>query len=486
MWKGTSALNNIDLSLTTIRDEVVRIDAELSRLTGQMGQNHRHRAKLFNDIARVRLAEIESGELNVNYTAADQHAAELLSQREGALENLNQQIDQINERIQSAEIHRETLLQSANVTAQKIAEIEGQVQQQLEADNAYFEQYQKAKKAESVADEAQQKTLRAQANMAEKAEPYQADDLFIYLWNRGYGTTEYEAGLLSRAIDAWLAKLINYEPSRVNYWNLIEIPKRLSEHSERVGDEADEQHKILQDIEVGALEAAGAAKLKFELDDIRLKLDEHDDRIESIETDLNQCVEQRMSYISGEDQYIAACIERISESLEHQSMDAIHHYVSGTNSTTDDRLVLELQDIDSRIRNIKENLVDVRGLQSSKLGRLKELEKVRRDFKNSRFDDARSGFGNQALIMETLSQFLRGGASGRDVWRVIKRNQRYRKIASTPEFGSGGLGEIVDVIGGEVLRHSRRQRRSHRGSTWQWPKPRRGGGGGGFKTGGGF
>jgi len=497
MWTGTSALKNIDQSLQSIRNDVVRLDKQLDQLTSQVATNQRHRARLINDIASVRLSEIESGELNANYTAADQESAELLEQREQALMDLNTRIKSVNERILDAENQRDLLLETVNGTSEKIVDIEGQVQQGLKIDQAYLEQLERAQLAESVAEEAQQKMQRAQTNMAEKAEPYQADDLFMYLWNRGFGTTEYDGGVLTRFVDAWVAKVIKYEPSRVNYWNLVAIPQRLNEHADRVGDEADEQHMLLQQLEMNALESAGVKSLEAELESLRLKLDAHDDTIEALETKLNEYLAQRTRYISGEDEYIQKCLQRISASLEHQSLQAIHRYVRVTTSPTDDSLVIELQALEDGLDDVEDDLNDVRSLHQAKLSKLKDLEKVRRNFKNSRFDDVRSGFGNQALITGVLAQFLQGVVSGNDVWRVIKRNQRYRKVASTPDFGSGGFGEIADILGEELLRQGRRQRRSRRGSTWHWPKPRSGGGGfrmprgggsggGGFKTGGGF
>lgn len=498
MWTGTSALKNIDQSLQTLRNDVVRLDAQLDQLTTQMTSNQRHRAKLVNDIARVRLAEIESGELNASFTAADQQVSELLLEREQELADLSARIDNVNEQILEAETERDALLETVNKSSEKIVETEGKVQESLKTDEAYLAQFKQAQLAESIADEAQQKMQRAQANMSEKAAPYQADELFMYLWNRHYGTTEYGGGLLTRFVDGWVAKLINYEPSRVNYWNLIEIPLRLKAHAERVGDDADEHHMLLQKIELDALANAGTESLESELEALRVKLDQHDDVIESFETTLNQHLTLRAGFAAGEDKYIKACLHRLSASLEHQSLQSIHRYVQATVSPTDDSLVIELQEVEDSLDDVEGDLSDVRKLYDRKINRLKELESVRRNFKNSRFDDVRSGFSNQALISNVLGQFIQGVVSGSDVWRVIKRNQRYRDIASTPDFGSGGLGEIADMIGGEIMRQGRRQRRSSRGSSWHWPKSRGGGGGfrmprgggssggGGFKTGGGF
>ncbi len=496
MWRGTAALQTIDQSLQSIRNDVVRLDSQLNQLTSEIAQNQRHRARLLNDIAKVRLAELEVGELGESITAADQSAMQTLEQRDQAIAGLASEIDSSNEAISSAEHARERLLVALNEKAEELTELEATVQQQLKSDDDYMAQFELAKKAESIAEEALKKVHKAQANMAAKAVPYQADKLFMYLWDRGFGTTEYSAGLFARFADSWVAKLIDYEPARVNYWNLEEIPKRLNDHAEYVGDQADNQHMLLQQLELNALESIGVKALEADIEQRRDELDKHDDRIEALELALNQQLGQRAKFVAGEDQFIQDCLQRLSKALEHKSLAAIHQYVRETVSPTDDRLVIELQALEDTLEDVEQNIVDVRNLHDKRFGRLRELEKVRRDFKNSRFDDARSGFGNQSLINGAISQFMQGLISGADVWRVIKRNQRYRNVAASPDFGSGGLGEIADMIGGEIMRQGRR-RRSNRGSTWNMPRPRRGGsvfraprgggsGGGGFKTGGGF
>ena len=496
MWSGTLALRNIDQTLQTIRNEVVRLDQQLSNITQELGNNQRHRIKLINDIASVRLSEIEKGELNHALTSADQHALKILKQRETALSQLNADIEQLDNQLSVAETERETRLEQLNSLSQQLVDCEAGVQSSLKQDKSYMAQFQIASQAESVALEAAEKVAIAQADMTKKAEPYQADELFMYLWNRGYGTTEYKGGLFARFMDGWVARVIKYEAARVNYWNLTEIPKRLEEHAVAVQQNADDAHMQLQQLELDALQDAGANKLETELSAMREKLDQFDDELEQTENTLNQKLDTRADYLAGEDEYIKKSIERLSQALKNSSLDSIHRYVRATTSPTDDMLVIELQSVDNRLEDMKEDLNAVRSMHNSKIGRLKELEQVRRNFKNSRYDDVRSGFGNQALLSSVLSQFLQGLVSGSDVWRTIQRNQRYRNVGSLPDFGSGGLGDLLGgggVSGHRIPRRTRPQRRS----TWHWPTPRRGGGGfripssgtsggGGFKTGGGF
>ena len=192
------------------------------------------------------------------------------------------------------------------------------------------------------------------------------------------------------------------------------------------------------------------------------------------------------------------CVDHISSALEHKSLQSIHRYVRQTHSPIDDQLVFDIQELDSTHEALRGEMENVRSMHTGQISKLKELESVRQKFKNSRFDDVRSGFVNEQLISGVLAQFLQGLISGADVWGTIKRNQRYRDRGAVPDFGSGGLGDVLGGDIGDILgTPSGRRSRKRRGSSWNIPSPRRGGGafklprssgnhGGGFKTGGGF
>ncbi len=506
MLSGRKALQSIDQSLHVVRNEAVRLDKQLSQLSGQLAMTQRHRLSLLNQIAKVRLSEIESGELQSEFNSTDAQVTQLLQQRDQAMQALNSEIDKLNLSIANGDAERIALSDQCDEVSSQIDDTEVKVQAELKLNQAYIDQYQATQLAESISEEAERKVEQANADMAEKAKPYESDTLFMYLWQRGFGTTEYKGGLLSRAMDGWVARVIKYEPARVNFWNLQEIPKRLTEHADRVADEADAQMLVLQQMEADALQAQNVPELEKKLEQLRSELDQHDDKIEATEEELNDALSKRADFNSGSDTYIQQCLSRIASALEHKTLGAIHQYVRQTHSPVDDRAVVELQELEDSLESFNGDMSGLKKLHNGQISRLRELESVRQRFKNSRFDDIRSGFTNGAMISSVLNQFIQGLVSGADVWGAIKRNQRYRNTGAAPDFGSGGLGDIADVLGGggidigDILRpRAPRRRRQRRGSSWHIPKPRRGGGGfqfprssgrtgggGGFKTGGGF
>ena len=245
-------------------------------------------------------------------------------------------------------------------------------------------------------------------------------------------------------------------------------------------------------MELNKLQDAGIKASENRESSLRSELDQQDDALEKLENELNTSLHERTRFTAGEDDYIQRCIVHMAKVLQHKDVKAIHSYALATVSPTDDQLVIELQSIENHLQDLQGDLSHVRLLHDKKINKLKDLEKVRRKFKNSRYDDVRSGFGNKAILASVLGEFLRGAVSGNDLWHTIKRNQRYRNVGSIPDFGSGGLGNIGDILGGGRIG----RRSGRRNSSWNFPSPRRGGGGfkiprgggngGGFRTGGSF
>ena len=494
MLTGKFVLKSIDQSLQAVRREALHFDKQLSNLTSNLASQQRQKVNVIQQIVAVRLSEIEQGELKESLTQADRKALHLLESRSQALEQLNDEIDELNESIIESEERRQPLLDKVNELSGQLVEIESDVQTALRYEKDYLDQFEKASRADAVLQESERKVKQAHEDMTAKEKPYKDDPLFMYLWERGFGTTEYKGKLIVRAIDSWVARVIKYEKSRVNFWNLTEIPKRLSEHAEHIADIAEKEHEALQKVERQALEKAGTLEVEKKIDTARTEIDSCDDTTEHLETELSEKLEERAAFTTGDDPYVKQAIDVLSNALKHDNLRSIQRYVRATHSPNDDRLVIQLEQIEDELEDVNDNLDDVRKLLTTQRSKLKELESIRRNFKNARYDDVRSGFTNQSLITNVLNQFLQGQISSANVWQTIQRNQRYRNIGASPQFGSGGLGRSLgNILINEVINQSRR---GSRRSSWNIPSSRGGGGGsfrrparkrsGGFTTGGGF
>ncbi len=420
-------------------------------------------------LARIRLREIEGGELKAALDETSRRVKELLGQREGALAAVGEELGAA-ERQQVA-LGQERAAQQAVVDGAEKAvdEAEAAAQQALGADSAYRAKLEAAAASDNVADSAEAKATAAQADRTEKGKPYEADPLFAYLWGRGFGTSAYAHGGLTRTLDGWVARVAGFEPLRRDYWLLTELPGRCDDHAQRMRAQADADLAAVQSAEHAAAEAAGVPQRQEALDKAQAALAEIDERIDEQEAAVAALVERRTAFAAGEDEISRQCNELIRETLKREQMRTLRERANQTPSTDDDAAVDELTEIRAHMPRIEEEAVRNRTLHETHRDRVAKLEEIRKRFRESRYDAVSSEFVNGALIATLLASLIAGSVGVGDFWDALKKQQRYRQLAD-PRFGSG---------------------RFPRGGGGPWHNPGGWGGGGGFggglgKRGGGF
>ena len=236
---GNDVLALIERMHTDTRGEVANVDTRLARFTADLETLRQRELGVLSVLARIRMREIEGGELKAALDETGRRVKELLGQREGALAAVGEELAAAER--QQAALEQERAAQQAVVDAAEKAvdEAEAAAQQALGADAAYRAKLEAAAASDNVADSAEAKATAAQADRTEKGKPYEADPLFSYLWGRGFGTTAYAHGGLTRALDGWVARVARFEPLRRDYWLLTELPGRFDEHAKRMRAQAD-------------------------------------------------------------------------------------------------------------------------------------------------------------------------------------------------------------------------------------------------------
>jgi chromosome segregation ATPase len=477
MWTGQQTLHSIEKALNQVRDQLQQVDGQLQSTSRELVELRQEEGTQYRKLAQVRLGQLISGEITAGLDAADRRVSELLTQRDQALAHLQNQLEEA--RQEQARLEQEREIQSEKVAraAEILDTAEADIQEQLNKDPEYQAQLKKARNADNIARQAEEKTSLAETDRIEKGNVYEDDPLFTYLWKRGYGTSLYSANPLTRYLDQWVSRLCNYDDARPNYAMLLEIPKRLLEHAADERKAANDEFASLKQLDEKAAEEGGIPSLRKDVEEKEDRMETIDNEIRETEDRIRDLMQKRAVYAAGEDDYFRQCIETLAAAFQRENLRALHRHAKSTVSAEDDMVVYELNDLEENQKELKTAVREHKLMYDRHLARLKELEDVRRRFKRERYDDIHSVFANPDLLSVLLGQFLRGMTTSDDLWRTIQRGQRYRRIRSNPGFGSGGFGG---------------------GGVWRIPFPKGGGGrirfpgsggfgsGGGFRTGGGF
>jgi chromosome segregation ATPase len=476
MVSGHDMLATIERMLDDTRRELTTVDGQLQRATTELERVRQAELGVLAVLARLRLREIERGDLLTELDDTARRVNELLSERAGAQAALAGQIEAAQQAL--AQLEQERAAQHAAVDAAEEAldAAEAEAQRRLTADPEYRALLQKAEASDDVADLAESKAQEAHTDRAEKGRPYEADPLFAYLWRRGYGTSRYGAGPLARLLDRWVARTVDFEPLRRNYWMLAELPERFEEHAQRMRALSDEDVEAVRARERAAAETAGVPERERALDAAEEALAGIDQKIDAQEAAIAALVEERAAFASGEDDLSRQCTQLLSDALRRERMQTLRERANRTTDIVDDdKAVDELTVIRTELPRLEDEVGRYRTLHTTHRERIAKLEEVRKRFKHERYDAVNSEFVNSALIATLLTQLLAGSLNVPDIWDALTKQQRYRKLGADPTFGSG---------------------RFPRGpNPWRMPGgfgkgggfPKGGGfGGGGFRTGGGF
>lgn len=477
MASGNDILTMIERMLSDTRSELDTVAVKAEGLTTQLERLKQAEVGALGVLARVRLREIESGELADALDDTGRRVQELLAQRDEAQGALGGKLAAAQEVL--AQLERERAAQHDVVAeAEKaVDEAEAVAQQRLAADAAYKARLEAAENADKMAQVAEQKAQAAQVDRVEKGRPYEADKLFAYLWGRGYGTAQYRAFGFPRLLDRWVARVADYEPLRRNYWMLSELPARFDEHAKRMRAAADDAIGAVRALEADAAAAAGVPAREQARDAAEEALAAIDKKIEESEAAIAALVDERGRFASGQDEYSLRCTELLSETFRREKMKTLREQATRTPGPEDDAAVDQLTAIRAELPRLEQEAARYNALHDTQRERTAKLEEVRKRFKEQRFDAVSSEFVNGALIAALFSQLLGGALGVPDFWDALRKQHRHRPLAADPTFGSG------------------RFPRGPGRNPWNFPGGggfggggRRGGGfgGGGFGKGGGF
>lgn len=465
MFTGREALGSIDVALHKAQSRVQEAEQSITATTQRLLDLEREEIGLFRALARIRVDLLASGEIVTHLDRSEQRALQILETRDQARQQLNAELTASQQRQMALE--RARVDQEKRVdTAEKQLDLGvAETQQRLQADGTYQQQLAAAQQAERVAQHAEEKTELALDDRRKKGEPYEQDPLFIYLWRRGYGTSEYHANPLTAYLDDWVARLCGYGDARANYAMLTNIPRRLQEHAEQVRAAAKTEFERLEQLEHSAADADGIPARQQALTTTREALQQLDDELAAQQQSHRELLQRNDQFSAGEDHYFTQAIEQLTAELRRDDIRELHRDARLTPTPDDDRVIDRIVELIEEKARISEDLAQHRTLLRAHRERLNELESLRLEFKRERYDGTSSVFADGTLVGMMLNEFLKGVLSRDGLWREIRRQHRQHTTHSSPDFGSGGF--------------------SRRGSGWGGSGGF-GSGGGGFKTGGGF
>ncbi|MCF8004225.1 MAG: hypothetical protein K9L32_08470 [Chromatiaceae bacterium] len=480
MISGQHAIAEVSQAAQGQQQALDALDARLAELRSQEQALLHERAEQLKALARIRV-ELLGSDASGALDAAEAEAAQLLEERDTASAALEQEIIDVQAGLDALEQARSAQLERLQSAADALDSAEAATQTRLAADADYQAQLEQTQEAERIALYAAEKASEREQEQASKTSAYQADPLFMYLWQRDYGGETYRGRGLTAWLDGKVARLVGYTDARLSYQRLLEIAPRLRTHAEQRQQRAEAEIDALSALDEAARAADGIPALEEARDREQEAVDAIDQRIDQEEVRLEELIEQRAPFPTGQDGQSRAAVERLAEALGASELVELERAARVTPMREDDQLVATLIELEREERRLAFMREQTEAARSKQQERLRELMQVQQAMRKRRMDRPGSQFEDKALVAMMLANFAKGLLDQKGLLRGLEEQYRYRPPRTNPDFGSGGYRRGSPWGGrshpGSIGRSSGRSQ----GSSSQG-----GFGGGGFGTGGGF
>lgn len=441
MISGFEALQSIDNAYARARNDEMGLEHALRRAAEDAARLRQERLTQLHALAKLKFGLIKSGELIHDLDAAEHEAKALLDRIDREVDEAGRRRQEAFEALQQAQSTKNDRARAYDVTIGELRIFEEGVVSRLAGDSSLAALGARVEEIRGIFEEAEKKTAQAETDRQEKKTPYEQDPLFMYLWRRKYGTSEYRSGYFVRYFDELVARLIRYREARANYHMLNQIPDRLREHVERVRAQLQSQQTRLAELRQEKLLEAGAgplqdkaAQAKAALDSAEAALLEARRRFEAADKSYGELI--------GRD-HQGAFEQAIGAMAANDSRDeVVTLYREAARTKTDqdrvivtkiDQLTLAIAKADGETAQLKQRIREA-------AARRAEIEQAQHDFHRRRYDYPGTTFGNEATINDVLGGILQGMVRGAVLGQVLQ--QGYQR-PPMPDWGDGGdIGSI--------------------------------------------
>ena len=508
---GPQALKSLDDALRDIRREEDEIAKRLAHSAELVTKFKEGESELLRQLAQVRLDPMAQQDLTGRLSQAELKARDMLARHGAELDAAEAELKALDKRVASLAKERAEMAAKAAAARSELKALSDKVSVEGMRDPEYAQKRQAAENLAHIAEESLRKTEQAEADREEKGRPYRDDPLFMYLWERGFGTRGYRANTLIRYLDGLIAGMIGYPEARVNYSTLNEIPMRLREHAERQEQIAAAAADEVTRLEKAAVDAAGGRPAREAMEKAEARIAAIDDAMVAAEDERDERAKTQRELAQGSDPAFATAVDALAEALGREDIQTLLAQARATETGQDDTIVKQIDEARQRAAEEEADTREQRSRLRTLAARRRELEDIQYEFKKQGFDRPRSTFGEDKLVGDILTEFLRGGITAADYWGQWRRSQNWQGGSASaprpqnspwgsssgggftwPDSSFGGSGRKTGSSGGfggswGKLPGARGGSASSGGG---FSRPRTGSSGsrksGGFKTGGGF
>ena len=469
-----------------LMDQHARLQSDLETESGEDSQEHQRRDEIRADrdeqlarLAEHYLPELTPEAIRHSWGEIRDSVAQILNRKQQHAARLNQAIASL----MSQRSDHDRQLSSINTRLDDaIADqhaVATRVEQRLRQDDAFVELTDRAAMAEAALERAEANLNEIGQDSARKLPAYEKSALFRYLRDRGFGSPQYTSRGLTRRIDRWLARMIDFRKSKQSYDFLRKTPDQMRQI---ISEDRAALDTVMEELERRRDEAAASLGLPERVEVVATLKRQREKEIGVIDQlldDVDKSRDELRAFDDPRGNYYREAIDRFRGLLRRQDSRDLQQRARQTIEWTDDEIVERLMTFEEEVEQLDDEGRQRRRRRRQSQTFLQDFGKLIQRFRAAEFDSSRSQFVDSLDLDQAVERAREAGDIDL-VWNRLRDAQRWGPTAAdritavaTHPLTQVLLNAMAHAAGGALEAHARRagKRRydRHSRSQWRWP-----------------
>ena len=431
------------------------------------------RGEALVDLAEHYLPELTRDAIRSTWVEIRGTVSQILLRKEDHRRKLRESLDRMNLNREHEDNKLVTFNEQLDVATEAEQEVASEVEQKLSADPEFVSLSDRAAVAEVALERNEANLAEIEQDAAKKLPDFDNSKLFRYLYDQGYGTSEYTERGFTKRMDRSLAKFIDYAKSKQSYDFLKDTPTTMRKI---IAQDREAFDVVMTDLERRRDEVAADFGLPDKIAAAETLRQERAKQLAVLEKlqQETEGVDHELTELEGtRGPYYNEAVTVFREMLERADPRDLEERARETREISDDQIVANLIGVESKIDQLEETTQrkrqDLLELQDA----IDTLGRLIQRFRSAGFDSSRSQFVASLDVVEELHR-ARTSRDIEELGEKIRNAQRWgptamekiEKVATHP-LTQVLINAMAHAAGGALQGHARRAgRRRYRSRRW--------------------
>ncbi|MCA9054614.1 MAG: hypothetical protein KDA75_12305 [Planctomycetaceae bacterium] len=437
---GRQILTRLRRRLDDVRDEAAHVRRDFDDIDRRMDEYVTRRGEAIVELARHDLPDISQATIERAYVGIRDDLRQILARKERAQAELQGRLARCRESIAGLQQQAATLTEALNALVTRRQELEQQAAERLRQDDEFQRLSRMALESEMQLKANEERAEELQLEASDKLPAYDRSRLFRYLYERRFATSAYEGRGLTRSLDRWLARLIDFERHRKGYEFLRETPELVKSEVERRRTDFHMQMEQVEAIEDRVTDEVGLTAVLQqgtergqEHDRLVARLTQEEHQAREVESELHTLDQQQGRFYSE-------ALERYRRFLAETETAVLATRAQETADHVDDEIVSRIAWLTTEIERLQPDVARLGSASQQAEERSEGLSFVVRRAEQANIDSERCSTPDPDAVDRELNRFLSGAMSANDLWRAIQDRLRFEPTwVETTATGAGQM-----------------------------------------------